>query len=293
MIQVDCVLDAKATLGESAVWCPTAQVLYWADIEAREVHRFDPATGVDEVWKVPSRPGCLAPRRSGGLVVALENGFHGLDLETGRLTFIADPEADKPGNRFNDGVTDPAGRFVGGTMPLGPREPVAAFWRLWPDHHCDLLFDGITVTNGAAFSPDGRTFYFADTAKDVRSIWACDYDPDGGAFGGRRVFFDSHGQAGRPDGGTVDAEGCYWMAGVGGWQLLRLTPAGAVDRIVEMPVERPTKPAFGGPDLDVLYVTTAAEGLSAGTEGRQPQAGGLFALRIPGVSGVPGTPFAG
>ena len=160
------------------------------------------------------------------MVVALEDGFHFFDLETGALEAIVDPEADKPGNRFNDGTTDPGGRFVAGTMPLGPREPVAALYRLWPDRRCEKLFDGLTVTNGCAFSPDGRTFYFADLESSVRTIWACDHDPDSGAVTNRRVFVDTHGLAGRPDGGTVDADGCYWMAGVGGWQLVRFTPDG-------------------------------------------------------------------
>jgi sugar lactone lactonase YvrE len=127
----------------------------------------------------------------------------------------------------------------------------------------------------------------------VRTIWACDHDPDSGAVTNRRVFVDTHGLAGRPDGGTVDAEGCYWMAGVGGWQLVRFTPDGEVDRIVDLPVEKPTKIAFGGKDLDVLYVTSIGKDPTPGTEARQPQAGGIFAVRVPGVTGLPQPRFAG
>jgi L-arabinonolactonase len=293
VLQVDCVLDAKAQLGEAAVWCGREQALWWVDIEEPALHRFDPATGADRSWPMPSRIGCFALRERGGMVVALEDGFHFLDPETGALEAIVDPEPDKPGNRFNDGTTDPVGRFVAGTMPLGPREPVAALYRLWPDRRCEKLFDGLTVTNGCAFSPDGRTFYFADSESSVRTIWACDHDPDSGAVTNRRVFVDTHGLAGRPDGGTVDAEGCYWMAGVGGWQLVRFTPDGKVDRIVDLPVERPTKIAFGGKDLDVLYVTSIGKGPTPGTETRQPQAGGIFAVRVPGVRGLPQPRFAG
>ena len=151
----------------------------------------------------------------------------------------------------------------------------------------------MTVTNGLAFSPDGRTFYLADSAAPVRTIWACDYEPASGEIGERRVFVDTHGLAGRPDGGTVDADGCYWMAGIGGWQLVRFTPKGVVDMIVDLPVEKPTKPAFGGADLGTIYVTSIGSGLSEGTEARQPQAGGLFALRVPGVQGLPQPRFAG
>lgn len=293
MVQVDCVLDAKAALGEAALWCEREQALYWADIEGKALHRFDPATGEDRSWSLPSRLGCFVFREAGGFVVALENGFHFFDPATGALEAIVDPEPDKPGNRFNDGTPDPVGRFVAGTMPLGPREPVAALYRLWPDRRCERLFDGLTVTNGCAFSPDGRVFYFADSVASVRTIWACDYDPESGEVRNRHVFADTHGLAGRPDGGTVDADGCYWMAGVGGWQLVRFTPEGEVDRIVDMPVEKPTKIAFGGKDLDVLYVTSIGYELTAGTEDRQPQAGGIFALRVPGVVGLPQPRFPG
>lgn len=293
MVQVDCVLDAKALVGEAPLWCGREQVLWWTDIDGRVLRRFDPATGLDRSFSLPSRLGCFAQRRDGGFVLALENGFHFYDASTGALEPIADPEPDLPGNRFNDGTTDIAGRFVAGTMPMGPRVPVAALYRLWPDRRCEKLYDTLTVTNGCAFSPDGRTFYFSDSEASVRTIWACDYDPDDGAITNRRVFVDTHGLAGRPDGGAVDTDGCYWMAGVGGWQLVRFTPKGEVDRIIEMPVEKPTKVAFGGGDLDVLYVTSIGAGPTPGTEARQPNAGGIFALRVPGVQGLPSTSFAG
>ena len=292
MVTVDCVLDAKARLGEAALWCERDQVLWWADIEGRALHRFDPATGQDIGTPLPRRIGCFALRAGGGFVVALEDGFFFLDA-AGQLTPIVDPEADRPGNRFNDGTTDPAGRFIAGTMPMGPREPVGALYRLWPEGRCERLFDRLTVTNGCAFSPDGRTFYFSDSEASIRTIWACDYEPDTGAVGNRRVFVDTHGLAGRPDGGTVDAAGCYWMAGVGGWQLVRFTPAGKVDLIVEVPVEKPTKIAFGGAGLDVLYLTSIGMSPTPGTEARQPQAGGIFALRVPGVTGLVQPRFAG
>lgn len=293
MTKADCVLDARAEVGEAPLWCEREQVLWWVDIEAKALHRFDPASGSDRSWQLPSRIGCFALRAGGGMVVALEDGFHLFDPATGELQAILDPEPDQPGNRFNDGTTSPGGAFIAGTMPMGPRAPVAALYRLWPDRRCERLFDGLTVTNGCAFSPDGRTFYFSDTEASVRTIWACDHDLGSGALTNRRVFVDTHGLAGRPDGGACDAEGCYWMAGVGGWQLVRFTPKGAVDRIVELPVERPTKVAFGGPSLDTLYVTSIGRGPTPGTEARQPQAGGIFALRLPGIVGVALPRFAG
>jgi sugar lactone lactonase YvrE len=293
MVKVDCVLDAKARLGEAATWDEAEQALYWVDIEEPALRRFDPATGQDRAWPMPSRIGCFSVREGGGFVVALEDGFHLFDQDSGGLSHLYDPEPDKPENRFNDGTTDPRGRFLAGTMPRGPREPVAALYRLNPDLQVDILVAGLRVTNGCAFSPDGTIFYFSDSEASVRTIWACDYDLDTGALSNRRVFFDTRELAGRPDGGAVDADGCYWMAGVGGWQLVRITPDGKVDKVIELPVEKPTKVAFGGRELDTLYVTSIGDNPTPGTESRQPQAGGLFALTVPGVRGLPAFRFAG
>jgi len=293
MTVVDCVLDAEARVGEGAMWDERTARLWWVDIEGKALHCFDPASGQDQSWPMPSRIGCFVFRQAGGFVVALEDGFAFFDPESGAIEPIADPEPDKPGNRFNDGTPDPAGRFIAGTMPLGERLPVAAIWRLAADRSVELLADGFKVTNGMAFSPDGRLFYFSDSDPSVQTIWVADYDAATGAMTGRRVFAETHDLAGRPDGGTIDADGCYWMAGVGGWQLIRFTPDGRVDQIVAMPVEKPSKIAFGGADLSTLYVTTIGSGPAPGTEARQPQRGGLFALRVPGVQGLPVWRFAG
>ncbi|HEX8374396.1 MAG TPA: SMP-30/gluconolactonase/LRE family protein, partial [Geminicoccaceae bacterium] len=153
MVKVDCVLNAKARLGEAATWDDREQAFYWVDIEGPSLRRFDPATGQDQGWPMPSRIGCFALREDGGFVVALEDGFHLFDQDSGELTHLYDPEPDKPQNRFNDGTTDPRGRFLAGTMPMGPREPVAALYRLNPDLQVDILVAGLRVTNGSAFSP--------------------------------------------------------------------------------------------------------------------------------------------
>ncbi len=293
MTTVDCVLDAKAAVGEAAMWDEPEARLWWVDIDSRQLQRFDPATGANESWTMPSRIGCFVFRETGGLVVALETGFAFFDPASGALEPIADPEADKPDNRFNDGTPDPAGRFMAGTMPLGERLPVAAIWRLDNDLQVDKLVDGLKVSNGMAFSPDGRTFYWSDSDPSVQTIWQASYDADSGAMGERRVFATTNDLAGRPDGGTIDADGGYWMAGVGGWQLVRFTPDGKVDRIIDVPAEKPSKIAFGGKDLDTLYVTTIGSSPTPGTESRQPQAGGLFALRVPGIKGLPVWRFSG
>lgn len=292
MTVVDCVLDAKALVGEGAMWDERQQRLWWVDIGAKALHRFDPATGLNDSWPMPSEIGCFVFREAGGLVLALRDGFAFFDPASGAIEPITDPEPDFPDNRFNDGTPDPAGRFVAGTMPMGERLPVASIWRLDGTRKAEKLLDGFKVTNGMAFSPGGRLFYFSDSDPSVRTIWVADYDPDSGALGERRVFALTHDLAGRPDGGTIDADGCYWMAGVGGAQLVRFTPKGEVDRIIAMPVERPSKIAFGGKDLDTLYVTTIGAP-NPGADSSQPLAGGLFALRVPGVRGLPAWRFKG
>lgn len=293
-MHIECVVPGPAKLGEGAVWDPRDAALWWVDITAGLIHRFDPATGKNRSWDFGEPVGCLALREAGGLVLAAKSGFWFFDPVTGARSAIANPEADKPMNRFNDGTTDMQGRLWAGTMKDGgPPEPLGRFYRLDPDLRLTPWKDAIFTTNGLAFSPDGRTMYFSDSNPGVRTIWRCAYDTETGTPGAPEVFFDTRAVAGRPDGGTVDADGCYWMAGVGGWQICRITPAGRLDRVIDVPVERPTKPMFGGPDLDVLYLTSIGQALSPGTEARQPQAGGLFALTGLGVTGVPQARFGG
>jgi sugar lactone lactonase YvrE len=233
-------------------------------------------------------------RARGGVLMALERGLYGFDPASGALEHLHDPEPDKPDNRCNDGTTDPRGRLMIGTMrkqELGMRRE-GTLYRFDPDHSCRVIERDIWVPNGLAFSPDGRTMYFSDSYVEVRTIWAYDYDLDTGTPSNKRVFVDTHGMPGRPDGGAMDADGCYWMSGVSGWQLVRFTPAGKVDRIIDMPVERPSKIAFGGPRLDTMYVTSIRAGLTPGSEPRQPNAGCLFAIAA-GVTGIEVAPFAG
>lgn len=293
-VDIECVVDAKAECGESPVWCPVEQRLYWVDIDGKTLHRFDPASGLNETWPMPEEIGCVAPRQSGGLLAGMRSGYFGIDLETGALTRLGDPEPDKPDNRFNDGTVDPAGRFWAGTMRMSSagRADDGVLYRIDPDLSCHAVLGHLWTVNGLAFSPDGRRMYLSDTNANVQTIWVFDYDPDDGVAENRRVFATTHDLAGRPDGGAVDADGCYWMAGVGGWQLVRFTPDGDVDRIIEVPVERPSKVAFGGPDLDVMYVTSIGRNITSGTLDRQPQAGGLFAVQA-GVTGVSTPRFAG
>jgi len=294
-IEIECVVDIAAKTGEGAFWDVLRQRLWWVDIPEGLVYGFDPSTGSNRRHEIGEPVGCLAPSIKGDLILATRSGFWRFDPESGEKTALHDPEAHLPANRFNDGATDPEGRLWAGSMKDdgGPPAPVGAFYRLDADLTSAKWLDGIFTTNGLAFSPDGDRIYLADSNRSVQTIWVADYDLESGEPGERRVFFDARAVAGRPDGGTVDADGCYWMAGVGGWQLVRLTPGGEIDRIVELPVERPSKPMFGGADLDVLFVTSIGTGLSPGSEAKQPNAGGLFAITGLGAQGLPQARFAG
>ncbi|GGF50395.1 Sugar lactone lactonase YvrE [Mameliella alba] len=291
-IEITCVAPVGAGVGEGAVWDDRAQCLWWVDIPAGVIYRYDPVTGENRTIEYGEPVGCLAVREQGGLVLATKSGFWLFDPETGAREAIHDPEAHLPDNRFNDGATDAQGRFWAGTMKDGGEpEALGAFYRLDPDGAVTAWRDGIFTTNGLAFSPDGRRMYFSDSNPGVRTIWACDYDTTTGTPGEPEVFFDTRSVPGRPDGGTVDAEGCYWQAGVSGWQLYRLSPEGEVLMTIDMPVEKPTKPMFGGPDLATLYVTSIGAGLS--DDPAQPDAGGLFAITGLGVTGLPQPRFQG
>lgn len=287
---VACVLDARARLGEGPVWCSLERALYWVDIHAPAVHRLEPATGATATWAVPEEVGSLALRRPGGLLVALRSGLAFLDPATGAVTPAAAPEPDRPDNRLNDGKCDRRGRFWVGSMRAGPRQPTGALYRVDPDLRCHRVLDGITVPNSLAFSPDDRTLYFADTP--TRTIFAFDLDVATGTVANRRVFATVAEGLGFPDGSTVDAEGFLWNAHWDGWRLTRYAPDGRVDRVVELPVQRPTSCAFGGPGLDVLYVTSSRQRLTEDDLRRGPLAGGLFALD-PGVRGLPEPRFGG
>lgn len=279
-MKVDILLRANAQVGESPVWCDRHQVLWWVDIGAGSLNRYNPASGQNQDWQMGRAVACIALTGGDDLVLGLEDGFYRFSPDTCALSLLAEPEADRPGNRPNDSAMGRDGRLYFGTMKTQPDgQPGGALYRLDPDGGVTRLLDGLHVSNGLAVSPDGGTLYLSDSWKDVRRIWAFDLDANGN-LSNRREYFDTTTRPGRPDGGCVDAEGYYWSAAIDGGQLLRISPAGEVDRVVEMPVKKPTKPCFGGPDLDVLYVT------SLGATDNSPNAGALMALR-PGVTGLP------
>ena len=277
-------------LGEGPLWDPRDEVLYWVDSNGRRVRRLDPAGGEVRDWPVPERIGSLALRESGGAVIALKSGFHFLDFESGATAPIIDPEAGEERTRFNDGKVDRRGRFLAGSMDMpGMNAFRGALYRLDPDLNVTRLRAGIGISNGPCFSPDGGTFYFADSVR--RTIWAHDYDGATGGISNMRVFAGPETLGAVPDGATVDADGCVWSALVSRGRIGRFSPDGELVRAVDVPTDHPSSVTFGGPGLDVLYVTSIWEWQQVRT-GNDAD-GRLFAIYGLGVTGLPEPRFAG
>ena len=287
-MEVSCVLEARARLGEGPLWCPREQALYWIDSLAPAIHRFAPEDGATRSWEMPAMIGSMVLREGGGAVVALETGFAFVDLDSAAVEALCDPEAQEPRTRFNDGKCDRLGRFWAGTMDRAMEAPVGALYCLDPNLRWRRMADGVTVSNGLGWSPDGRTMYHTDTA--LRRIHAYDFEPASGEISRRRVFAEVPERAGYPDGLTVDAEGFVWSAIWLGGRIERYAPDGRLERTVEMPVKRPTSCIFGGPDLDLLFITSASE--RGRPEPEAAPAGGLFVIEA-GVKGLPEPRFAG
>jgi sugar lactone lactonase YvrE len=295
--QIDCVLSAKAIIGEGPLWSARDQRLYWADIVGKQLHIFDPATGSNQSFTLPELVTSVSTRAQGGLILTLRSSFAFFDPKTGKLDVLATPEPDKPGNRFNDGKCDRQGRLWAGTMGDENWDaPVGNLYRFDGQGAKALQAtrheENICCSNGLGWSPDSRTMYFAESFRHFR-IFAYDFDAETGSLSNRRVFATVDGsKGGFPDGLTVDAEGYVWSAQPVYGRLVRYDPKGAINRIIELPVSRGTSVMFGGKDLDVLYVTTMRGALSEAQLAEEPLAGSLLALR-PGVRGVAETPFAG
>lgn len=285
-------IDAPASvLGESPLWHPQEQVLYWCDIPAHALNRYDPLSGRHQQWSFDTDVSSCAPMRDGGLLLAMRDGLWRFDTRTGQRQPLAPPPYDTTRERFNDGKCDPQGRFWVGTL-YEPRDPpLAAFYRFGPEG-LQRMADGITNGNGLGWSPDGRTLYYSDTKAHTIYQHAMRAD---GSLGARTVFAsfpvkqadqDLSTYGGRPDGAAVDAEGCYWSSMFEGQRLVRLSPRGGVLRELVLPVRCPTMPCFGGADLKTLYITTSREKRPASELEAQPWAGRVLSLRVdvPGMS---------
>ena len=285
---VTCIADVHAVLGEGPVWVEREAALYWVDIKGWKIFRIDEA-GERREWTTPFRVGSLVPRASGGFIAGTDEGIAEIDLEAGRFTILHHPEAHLPDNRFNDGKVDRSGRFWAGTMDDTEQQATGTLYRVAPDLTASAIDGGYKITNGPAFSLSGDIMYSTDTARQV--TYAFDLDAHGNATN-RRTFAAFGKGDGNPDGMTVDAEGCLWIAVWGGWCLRRYSPVGECIGTLELPVGQPTSCAFGGANLDRLYITSARIGIGDQDLAKQPQAGGLFVCS-PGVRGVTELPFAG
>lgn len=283
--------DHRCLLGESPLWHPDEQVLYSVDIPGRQVLRWREGTDAPDVWPMEAEPGCIAARQGGGLVVARRDGLFALDTQTGRLSALAPPPYDPAAQRYNDGKPDAAGRLWVGTLS-DARRPEAVLYRIDAGGATPMV-QGITVGNGLAWSPDGRTLYASDTK--AHTVYRQAFDGATGALGPREAWvqfperdpaqpLEAYG--GRPDGAAVDAEGCYWVAMFEGQRLLRLSPNGEVLQVLPLPVRCPTMPCLGGADGRTLFITTARDKRPADELAAQPWAGAVLSVRVD----VPGLP---
>jgi len=275
----------RCIVGESPLWHPAEQALYWCDIVGRRLRRFDPATQTHRQWDFDSDVACCAPRAAGGLMLARRDGLWTFDPASGSTWKLAEPPYAPAVERFNDGKAGPDGAFWVGTIYEPRDKPVASLYR-WHGGVLERIAGELTVSNGLAWSPDGATMYWSDT-------WGhAIYAVQGGE---RRVFktfprrepgasLDSYG--GRPDGAAMDAEGCLWVAMFEGARLLRLSPTGEILRTIELPVRCPTMPCFGGADQRTLYITSASEKRPPEELAAMPLSGHVLALRVD----IPGLP---
>jgi sugar lactone lactonase YvrE len=292
VVPVECVLSAQAQIGEGPLWSAREQRLYWVDIVGQQLNIFNPADGSNRVFPMPELITSVSTRQDGGLILTLRSSIAFFDPASGKLTKIAEPEPDKPGNRFNDAKCDRQGRLWAGTMgDVDWDSPIGNLYRFGADGKAVRMEEGICCSNGLGWSPDSQTMYFTESFR--HRIFAYDFDAATGDIANRRVFLslEPHESA-FPDGMTVDAEGYVWCAQPMFGRLARYDPKGVLERIIELPVSRGTGVMFGGPNLDVLYVTTMRVTLSDAQLAEEPLAGSLLALR-PGVKGIAETPFAG
>ncbi|EHS49634.1 SMP-30/Gluconolaconase/LRE-like region-containing protein [Rhizobium sp. PDO1-076] len=273
------VLDAKTSLGECPLWSIAEQHLYFVDIKRCRIHRFDPATGDLKTLELSEEVGCIGLAQGGGFVAGLRSGIWLLDADGTPVRKLAANPEDQTISRFNDGMVDPMGRFVAGTVDESREKGIAGLYR-YDRNGLAQLADGLLTSNGVAFSPDGRRLYHADTLR--YTLYTYDYEPETGTASNRQVFArfgsDRDRDRGRPDGGAVDLDGCYWTALFEGGRVQRYSPDGTLLAEYPLPVKCPTMVSFGGADMRTLYCTSASVGRSETELVEFPLSGGLFAM---------------
>ena len=291
-MRIEVLIDVKTILGEGPIWDVQEQRLYWIDSFGCRVFRCNAAGGEVRAWDVPAKIGSMALRKNGGAVLSLANGFHFLDFDSGEVTLIVDPEPGNAHTRINDGKVDKMGRFIAGSMDTTESGPIGALYRLDPDLSVHTLDDKIICSNGPCWSPDGSIFYFADSWSG--EIWKYDYDLAHGTVSNRTTFVTlDTSTGGAADGSTVDAEGFLWNAQVYDGKVIRYAPDGSVDRVIQMPVKKVTSVNIGGPNMDVLYVTSMAKPPLPRFPEDGALRGSLFAIHGLGIRGIEEPRFAG
>lgn len=289
--ELACVNPAPSLLGEGPVWSSRDNALYWVDILAPAIHCLHPADGSTTVTRLGSMVSLAVPRTGGGLLLATPAGLMTFDGDRKRMERFAHPEAERPGNRYNDGKCDRMGRLWIASMDLATAPNRGSLFRIDPDGSWKRMDSGFTVPNGMGWSPDDTRMYFADTFR--RTVFVYDFDLRAGRIANRRALIEFDAARGKPDGLTVDEEGCLWIAMWDAWHIARYSPEGRELERVALPVPRPTSCCFGGEHLDTLYITTASVRLSEAELAAAPLSGALFAYRPAGVRGLPETAFAG
>ncbi len=284
--EIHCVTEQVTSIGEGPLWVAAEQALYWVDVglEPKTLHRYAPATGATTTWKLPQRASGLRERADGSLLIHFQRGLAVTDPTPDQLRMLPLWGIDFSIQRLNDSAVDSAGRLWIGSYERTLKRPLGELYRIDGSLIAATIDRGFEISNGIAFSPDGRTMYHTDTHPDGR-IYAWDFNPATGEAANRRVLIDFAGRRGHPDGCTIDAEGMLWVAELGASQLIRIDPAGRIEREVPLPISRPTSVAFGGPDLRTLYVTSMTFMLDEAALAREPYAGRLLAFE-PGVQGI-------
>jgi sugar lactone lactonase YvrE len=285
-----CILEERDIVGESPIWHPTENLLYWVDIFGKRIHKFNPAALKHTTYDLDQPVTSIAIRQNGGLIASLLKTIVFFDTETGKYEIIKEVEKENPENRFNDGKCDRQGRFWAGTMNATTWHlPGGAFYKLDSDLSLTRVKENLICSNGMGWSPDGRKMYLTESFR--YTIFEFDFDPIKGQISNERIFATVDPQSqGFPDGLTVDAEGHIWSAQCGLGQIVRYAPNGKIDRILKLPVPRVTSCIFGGTDYRTLYITTARETMSDKQLEQWPLSGSLFSCKMD-VSGIPETPF--
>lgn len=288
---VACISSITNDLGESLFWDPNAERLYWVDAWKSQILSYDPIASQVDVFDLAEALsglpiGSIARHADGGMISGIRGGFYRLNPEAGTAQLLAPVERDRPAtNRLNDGKCDRAGRFWCASVNTDHKTPSGALWRYEAGHEPALMIEGLVVGNGIAWSPDDKRMYIADTF--AGQVWKYDFDLASGLLENRQLFISTAHIRGGIDGATVDADGCYWAALFRGAAVAQFDPDGKLMRHVVLPVQNPTICAFGGKNLDTLYVASASRFLDETQRRAQPLAGCVFAIRGLGIQGLP------